>query len=95
MTKPKQGNLFNLNHPDQPVAFLQPITRADAENLNALLKDSGIPWEWIFARYNVTRAGELTMAQLSNIWSEAGDGRLQKAFEENPSCELKPKSGPS
>lgn len=64
-------------------AFLQPITRQRAELMHTVLKDEGVPWSFVLARYNVKRAGELTHYQSCEILEQAGSGRLKKAFLES------------
>ncbi len=51
----------------QPIDPNTPITKEQGIELGRLLKEKGIPWDWLLSRMNVQRAGELTVSGVDAI----------------------------
>jgi hypothetical protein len=65
--------------------FLQPITAQRFEYLKTILRDELEAgdieiWDFIFARYRIKRAGEMTQAQSCELLDHVASGRLKKDF---------------
>lgn len=53
------------------------IDRETASHLGWLLRAYGIPWPWLFKRFGVVRAGQLSVGQVANIFDEIKELRAE------------------